>query len=199
MDSKGNLMVHPAKEGENIRESKDSSGFKYIEAMISEALKRGDGSVSTIRYPWINPELGEKKPRQKIAKYGYFEPWDWIIVAGTYEGEIYKSLYTTKRFILFIVLLSIILVFFLNFGIANPGILPYRNIDAIRQILIIVEGLNVLPLFGGCSCQALRHIPGFLILDNTRRPDGYFLDLSHLAILPSKGSLNVSKILHGDG
>ncbi|MBN2062630.1 MAG: Cache 3/Cache 2 fusion domain-containing protein [Deltaproteobacteria bacterium] len=136
MDSNGNLKIHPVKEGDNIRDTKDSSGFKYIDAMIIEALNRGDGFVSTIRYPWINPELGEKKPRQKMSKYVYFEPWDLIISAGTYEEEIYKSLYTTKRFIFIIVMLSIILVFFLTVSISKVLTGPIRELTEITTKMV---------------------------------------------------------------
>ena len=72
IDSSGFLKIHPAIEGENILGSRDSSGFMYIEAMTSEALNLGDGALATIRYPWLNPELGETVSRQKIAKYTYF-------------------------------------------------------------------------------------------------------------------------------
>ena len=72
-----------------------------------------EGKVGTIRYPWVNPELGEKKPR-KMLKYIYFKPWDWIIAAGTYEEEIFSSLYETERFILLLVLIALALVFFLT-------------------------------------------------------------------------------------
>ncbi|MGD9041984.1 MAG: Cache 3/Cache 2 fusion domain-containing protein, partial [Desulfobacteraceae bacterium] len=93
MDSKGTLRLHPAKEGENILHAKDSAGFEYIRAMITDAVELGEREVGTIRYPWVNPELGEKRPRQKINKYVYFRPWDWIIAAGSYEEEIYQSMY----------------------------------------------------------------------------------------------------------
>ncbi|MBI4767658.1 MAG: PAS domain S-box protein [Deltaproteobacteria bacterium] len=107
IDSRGLLQVHPAKEGENILDSTDSAGFKYIRAMIKEALVLGDGQVETLSYPWMNPELGETAPRQKLTKYIYFKPWDWIISAGAYEEEIYHSLYKTERFIFSVVLVTL--------------------------------------------------------------------------------------------
>ena len=111
MDTRGLLQIHPAKEKENILDSTDSSGFKYIRAMIKEALILGDGQVGTIRYPWINPELGETKPRQKLTKYIYFKPYDWIISAGAYEEEIYHSLYETERFIALVVVVILAIAF----------------------------------------------------------------------------------------
>jgi PAS domain S-box-containing protein len=114
INSKGVLRVHPAKEGSNIIDSKDSSGIEYIRSMINEAATLPEGNVGTIRYPWINPELGETKPRQKVIKYAYFKPWDWIIAAGTYEDEIYQSLYETERFILIVMVISISMVLVLT-------------------------------------------------------------------------------------
>ena len=119
IDSSGTLRVHPAKEGENIMDSRDTSGFEYIRAMIEGAKRLGEEQVGTIRYPWMNPELGETKPRQKITKYIYFRPWDWIIAAGTYEEEIYQSLYETERFIIIVVVVSTAMVFGLTIGLSN--------------------------------------------------------------------------------
>ena len=110
INSKGVLKIHPAKEGVNIIDSRDSSGIEYINTMIDDAATLSEGKVGTIRYPWINPELGEKKPRQKIIKYTYFQPWDWIIAAGTYEDEIYQSLHETERFILYLMIVSVSMV-----------------------------------------------------------------------------------------
>jgi PAS domain S-box-containing protein len=119
MDSSGVLKVHPAKPGENIIDSRDSSGFEYIRAMIDEAVRLPEGQVGTIRYPWMNPELGEKFPRQKITKYLYFRPWDWIIAAGTYEEEIYQALYETERFIMIVILVTVPMVFLLTIAVSK--------------------------------------------------------------------------------
>jgi len=136
MDSNGTLKVHPAKEGENIIDSIDSSGFRYIKAMTSEATKIEEKAVATIRYPWVNPELGEKKPRQKIAKYTYFEPWDWIIVASTYEDEVYKSLHTTKRSILILAFISIVMVFFLAIKVSKILTDPIQELTEITTQMV---------------------------------------------------------------
>jgi PAS domain S-box-containing protein len=133
INSKGVLKIHPAREGANIIDSRDSSGIEYIRTMIDKAVTLSPGSVGTIRYPWINPELGETKSRQKIIKYAYFQPWDWIIAAGTYEDEIYQSLHETERFILILMIISISMVLALTvmFGriLAKP-VLHLTNVTA---------------------------------------------------------------------
>ena len=136
IDSKGTLKVHPAKEGENILHSKDSTGFEYIRAMVTDALELGKGEVGTIRYPWVNPELGEKKPRQKISKYIYFKPWDWIIAAGSYEQEIYQSMYETERFILIAIIVGLALVLFLTFTLARVLTRPIQDLTQITKKMV---------------------------------------------------------------
>ena len=131
MDARGLLQIHPAKEKENILDSTDSSGFKYIRAMIKEALILGDGKVGTIRYPWMNPELGETKPRQKLTKYIYFQPWDWIISAGAYEEEIYHSLYETERFIAVVVVVILAIAFGLTIVLSRVLTKPILDLTRV--------------------------------------------------------------------
>jgi PAS domain S-box-containing protein len=136
MDSRGNLIIHPAKQGENILHSKDSSGFEYIRAIIQDALSHKEGYVGTIRYPWINPELGEKKPREKILKYMYFKPWDWIIAAGSYEEEVYGSLHVTERFLLPMVLVALVLSVFLTFTLSKVLTKPIRELTEVTAKMV---------------------------------------------------------------
>ncbi len=136
MDSSGNLKIHPAREGGNIIDSRDSSGFEYIRAMIKQALALPEGQVGTIRYPWVNPELGEKKPRVKILKYIYFKPWDWVIAAGTYEEEIFRSLHETERFIVLLVFLALVLGFFLTLTLSKVLTKPIQELTEITTKMV---------------------------------------------------------------
>ena len=76
----GSLVVHPASEGKNILGAKDSSGHAFIQ----EILERKQG---TIRYPWLNKELGETVPRDKIVAFTYLKNWNWVVAGGTYVDE----------------------------------------------------------------------------------------------------------------
>jgi len=76
----GTLVVHPAKEGQNILESKDASGRPFIR----EILERGKG---VIRYPWLNAELNERAPREKVVAFDVFPEWNWVVAGGTYADE----------------------------------------------------------------------------------------------------------------
>jgi len=84
----------------------------------------------------VNPELGEKTPRQKISKYTYFEPWDWIIAAGTYEEEIYRSMYETQRFILVVVIISVVLVFLLTLTLSKVLTRPIQDLTRVTAMMV---------------------------------------------------------------
>ena len=82
MDSKGNFTVHPDAEGENHFDARDAEGHVFIREMC-------ENKEGWIRYPWQN--VGDKAPRQKIVRYAYFAPWDWIVAVGSYEDEFYRE------------------------------------------------------------------------------------------------------------
>ncbi len=63
IDSQGNLIAHPDREGENIYE------YDFIKRITE--TKEG-----YIRYPW--------EGRDKVVAYTYYGPKDWIIVSGSY-------------------------------------------------------------------------------------------------------------------
>jgi len=136
MDSSGNLKIHPAREGGNIIDSKDSSGQEYIRDMIKDVLARPEGEIGTIRYPWVNPELGETKPRVKMLKYIYFKPWDWVIAAGTYEDEMFSSLHETERFIFLIVFVALALVLFLTLTLSKVLTKPIQELTGITTKMV---------------------------------------------------------------
>jgi len=82
MSTKGDLRIHIDREGQNIFDERDGDGRHFIREMCEK--KSG-----WIRYPWKN--VGESKPRQKIVRYEYFAPWDWIVAVGSYEDEFYAE------------------------------------------------------------------------------------------------------------
>jgi PAS domain S-box-containing protein len=135
IDGRGVLRIHPAKEGENILDARDSDGFPYIRAMIAEARRQGDGRIGTIRYPWMNPELGEIRPRQKISKFIYFQPWDWIISAGAYEEEIFRSLKETEKDLLLLLLFSLALAVTLTLLLSNLLTRPIRHLTKVTSAM----------------------------------------------------------------
>jgi len=91
--SYGTLLVHPAKEGANILESKDAGGHEFIK----EILNKKEG---VIRYPWLNP--GESRAREKVVVYSPFAEWNWVIAGGAYTEEItMDAVRLRNRYVLF--------------------------------------------------------------------------------------------------
>lgn len=114
----GTLLIHPAQEGKNIIEAKDSDG----KAFIKEIIEKRNG---TIVYPWINKEAGETRARDKIVIYNEYKDWNWIIASGSYTEEIFslagraRDIMFGATFVLTMVLLSI-LSFYLNRIVIAP-------------------------------------------------------------------------------
>jgi uncharacterized coiled-coil DUF342 family protein len=75
--------------GENIFNAKDADGKPVIQQIISKAKALAPGEIGDHRYAWKN--AGEDKARIKVAKIMYFQPWDWVVGAGSYEDEIYVA------------------------------------------------------------------------------------------------------------
>ncbi len=87
LDGKGNYVVSKdgKRDGENLWEAKDADGTAFIQEIVTKAKALPDGQVGEQVYPWLNK--GESDARNKIARFVYFEPWDWVIGAGAYEEE----------------------------------------------------------------------------------------------------------------
>jgi len=87
LDSKGNYVIshQGTRDGENILQARDSDGVYFIQEIIAKATALPPGGIAEQFYPWLNP--GESQPRMKVARLAYFEPWDWVIGAGSYEDE----------------------------------------------------------------------------------------------------------------
>jgi two-component system, NtrC family, sensor kinase len=82
MDREGVLQVHPEEELTNVFARKDQSAA----AVFREMLEKRDG---WIRYAWQQRDA--EKPRMKLVRYRYFQPWDWIVAVGSYEDEFYRE------------------------------------------------------------------------------------------------------------
>jgi len=80
----GVLTMHPLIEGKSMLDAKDVNGVAFLREML-------DKREGVIRYHWMNPSLGETVPREKVAAFTTFEPWNWHMSAGTYTDEFTKD------------------------------------------------------------------------------------------------------------
>jgi methyl-accepting chemotaxis protein-2 (aspartate sensor receptor) len=114
----GKLQIHPAKEGTNIFDAKDSDGREFIK----EILKQKEG---VIRYPWVNTELGETAPREKSVAFRPLKEWNWIICAGASLHELNTEARVLRNAmiaatLLVVVILVMAFIVFVRQWIAKP-------------------------------------------------------------------------------
>ena len=73
------------RDGENLWDSRSTDGRYYVRSIVEKAVKLKKNQVAHDRYAWKN--AGEEESRWKVVALTYFEPWDWVIGAGTYEDD----------------------------------------------------------------------------------------------------------------
>ncbi len=91
LDSKGNYLISKdgKRDGECLWEAKDSDGTLFIQEIVKKATSLRPGELAEQRYPWKNQ--GDAVARMKVVRIAYFQPWDWIIGAGSYVDEFYQA------------------------------------------------------------------------------------------------------------
>lgn len=118
--SYGKFVVHPTKEGETVLETKDSGGRAFLKEMIE--LKSG-----TMRYSWLNKELGETIPREKVIVFDHADDLNWIIAGGTYLDELDREALAKARQLALLGIFTIIVASaFLFFAIRRMVAQPLR-------------------------------------------------------------------------
>lgn len=83
------------RDGESIWEAKDADGMTFIQSAIRKALATRDGTCDFECYSWRN--AGDSHARQKVSAVTYFEPWDWVIGAGTYQDDFQDAVTKVDR------------------------------------------------------------------------------------------------------
>jgi methyl-accepting chemotaxis protein len=108
-DQKGNYILSQKRQrdGENIWNSADATGNKFIQEMITKAGDLADTSYNIHYYQWLNK--GEAESRLKITGVAYFRQWDWVIGVSAYQDEFLDAVKNIQRSTLYICLISIIL------------------------------------------------------------------------------------------
>ena len=99
----GIATIHPAKEGKNLLGAKDADGNEFIREMVEKR-------EGVIRYPWFNPELGDKAPREKIVAYGHFPAWNWVVGVGSYTEEFSRGAEMLRNRVFMVAVIGVILL-----------------------------------------------------------------------------------------
>jgi len=97
LNSQGHYIISQGgkRDGENIWEAKDANGNLFIQDIVKQGMALKSGEFAHFRYPWQNAK--DPLPRPKTVVIGYFEPWQWIIGAGTWDEEFFEGLRTLQR------------------------------------------------------------------------------------------------------
>ena len=125
----GTYIVHPREEGQNKLQAKDASGREFIKDILS--AKNG-----VAKYPYINSDSAESRPREKMVAFTHFDRWEWVIVGGTYLDEFSEDVRQMRNLFgllgLGLVLLVSVALFFL---VRNLVVLPVERASQAAQRL----------------------------------------------------------------
>ena len=91
LDSAGNYVISKdgSMDGENIIDLQDKNGNYFIKELIEKATALDENEIADHTYEWTNPVTDSVQTKK--VKAAYFEKWDWIIAAGSFENEFMKS------------------------------------------------------------------------------------------------------------
>lgn len=84
-------------DGKNVLGARDNDGRAFVQVMVDATKEMSEGEIREIRYPWQNK--GETAPRDKVAYYTYFEPWDWLIAVSAYEDDFFAGVHKVSSLI----------------------------------------------------------------------------------------------------
>ena len=144
---KGVTIIHPSGTDINMIDAKSSDGRMVIQELIDKSLKAPTGNSVIDYYPWINP--GEPAPREKIAALIYYEPWDWVIGASTYEEEFMDAIANidadfdaARNFQHMVTIGILILVFFISWFVASGIVAPINKGEELLRNLALLGDVS---------------------------------------------------------
>ncbi|MCP4161974.1 MAG: diguanylate cyclase [Deltaproteobacteria bacterium] len=119
INSKGTLIIHPKLQGENIYNTTDENGRKFIK----EICDKKNGKIT---YPWKNPD--EEIIRQKLVIFNYIPDLDWIVASSSYLDEMYSPLDIIRITIFITALVMLGFVFLITWGLSSAISKPVNKL-----------------------------------------------------------------------
>ena len=126
MDHKGNMIIHPKIEGQNIYNTKDDNG-KYF---AREVIRKKTGKII---YTWKNP--GESSARDKVGYYDYVPSMKWYIWLTAYKDEIYGEVRKITQYLIMIFIIAILLGIPVNWFFTTRITKPLNTIKTRTDLL----------------------------------------------------------------
>ena len=95
--SRGHYVISGGgrREGEDIWDSRDESGHFFIQEISRKAVALRPDQIASQRYSWRDSK--EREVFNKIARFKYFRPWDWVLAASVPEKEAYEAVESIDR------------------------------------------------------------------------------------------------------
>ncbi|WP_293760016.1 methyl-accepting chemotaxis protein [uncultured Aquitalea sp.] len=101
----GDMLIHPAKAGQNLLAVKDADGQDFIRSMM-------DGKNGDISYRWQDPD---GRVREKLASFKTFDRWGWLVATSAYADELVKEPHEVRLRMLIGTALVILLLVVITF------------------------------------------------------------------------------------
>jgi methyl-accepting chemotaxis protein len=127
---KGQLVIHPAKEGTVLLGTKDTKGNDFIADMISQR----DG---VINYWWKNPD--DPEIREKVVAFNHYPEWNWLIASGSYLDEFNAEGKQAGRGLMLVTLLLIPIIVGLVWTFSRRWVAAPLQ-EAVNQANRVAEG-----------------------------------------------------------
>ena len=106
------ISQNGARDGEDILDAKDADGKEFVRELVDTAVSLNQENFFRMVYPWQNTKDGPSG--KKVAYITYFEPWDWVIGASTWEEDYNQSreqmMAEYDSIMTFLIITSIVLV-----------------------------------------------------------------------------------------
>lgn len=86
-DKRGKYFLSPGgkSDGEVVLDKKDARGVTYIQQIVDAAVKLEPGQIGSVRY--LEAGKDGAAAEWHTAKFSYFKPWDWVVVADAYDND----------------------------------------------------------------------------------------------------------------
>ncbi len=126
IDSKGNLVMHPELEGNNLLHSPNAEGRYITQELISNPSH-------TLFYEWQNPT--DKEPRPKLSIVRYFPAWDWYVGISTYEENFFQP-FNKIKIQLFVLVIGSYIITAILFLAARRKELDLRRTEFVSERLL---------------------------------------------------------------
>ncbi|MCW8893429.1 MAG: methyl-accepting chemotaxis protein [Deltaproteobacteria bacterium] len=134
-DTQPKMIMHPIKpelDGQDLSASKDPDGLHLFVEMVKVTEKTGAGFVN---YKW--PKPGKDEPEPKMSYVRKHPDWNWIVGSGIYNtnlnAKINKVYTTVCGTLIFALLLSFLLIYFLSRSITQPMLKTVEMIEELEK------------------------------------------------------------------